>query len=174
MPVSDDDTDPQDRCGKWMPRARTYCGRTPNHGGDCKSPEFMERQRAAKRALERPYDPVAAQRWRAAHRLARYGLTPEKFDQMLAGQGYACGMCHEPFEDGQRIHIDHDHNLGCHPGQKSACDRCRRGLLCHKCNIAVGWVEMYGELVHAYLGGARNVPTARSPATRQAIRARSA
>ena len=44
-------------CGKWMPKAQDYCGRGPDHGGDCSSPKYMENQRAAKRAQERPYDP---------------------------------------------------------------------------------------------------------------------
>jgi hypothetical protein len=38
-------------------------------------------------------------------------------------------MCSEPFEADDLIFIDHDHTLGCHPGEKEACDRCRRGLL---------------------------------------------
>jgi hypothetical protein len=151
MSASDDDTGRQDLCGKWMPKARTHCGRSPGHGGDCKTPAFMERQRALKRALDRPYDPIAAQRWRSTHRLTRYGLTPDTFAQLLADQGYACAMCHAPFKDGQRIHIDHDHNLGCHLGEKQACDNCRRGLLCHRCNIALGWIELYRDLADAYL-----------------------
>lgn len=138
-------------CGKWMPRLKTYCGRRAGHTTHCRPPEFMERQAARMRAQDRPYDPVAARRWRSAHRLTRYGLTKETFDQMLADQDYACAMCLEPFEADQRIHIDHDHTLGCHPGEKQACDRCRRGLLCHRCNIAVGWVEAYGDLAATYL-----------------------
>jgi hypothetical protein len=35
----------QGRCGKWMPRKKTTCARTPGHGGPCKTAETMERNR---------------------------------------------------------------------------------------------------------------------------------
>ena len=157
MPVSEEGTRAQNLCGKWMPRLKTYCGRGAGHTTACRPPEFMERQRAYTRAQDRPYDPIAAKRWRSMHRLTRYGLTPATFDQMLTDQGYACGMCLEPFEDGQRIHIDHDHSLGCHPGQKQACDRCRRGLLCLHCNTALGMIETRYAQARQYLKRWRRV-----------------
>jgi recombination endonuclease VII len=113
----------------------------------------MQRQRERGAARERVYDPEAVRRWRATHRLARYGLNQEQFDALLAAQGYACGMCREPFEDGQPVFIDHDHNLGCHPGEKQACDGCRRGLLCLRCNTGLGYVERLGAMAKAYLIG---------------------
>ncbi|HEX6523777.1 MAG TPA: endonuclease domain-containing protein [Streptosporangiaceae bacterium] len=110
-----------------------------------------QRQRGAAARPTRVYDPAAVQRWRATHRLKRYGLTQESFDILLGIQGHACAMCHEPFQDGDAIHIDHDHNLGCHPDEKRACDRCRRGLLCLRCNTALGYIEGYAELARAYV-----------------------
>lgn len=140
----------QPTCGLWMPRAKAFCARRPGHPeGLCASPAAMERQRGA--AAERIYDPDASRRWRAKHRLARYGLTRESFDRLLEAQGYACAMCHEPFAEDEPIHIDHDHNLGCHPGEKQACDRCRRGLLDRQCNTALGYVERYTKLARPYL-----------------------
>jgi hypothetical protein len=111
----------------------------------------MANQREQKRALDRPYDPEAARRWKAVHNVARYGLTPETFAQKLAEQGYACEMCRKPFEEDQRICVDHDHNLGCHPGQKQACDECRRGLLCVPCNTALGHIETRYAQAQQYL-----------------------
>jgi hypothetical protein len=111
----------------------------------------MEAHRVRRRARPRNDPPEAIQRWRAAYRLKRYGLTQESFEALLKAQGYACAMCFEPFAEGEPIHIDHDHNLGCHPGEKQACDRCRRGLLCLKCNIALGYIERMLELARAYL-----------------------
>lgn len=72
---------------------------------------------------------------------------------MLQKQGHACAMCHEPFEGGQRIFADHDHNC-CEKQYKATaktCGKCVRGLLCFRCNTALGYVEMYGELARAYL-----------------------
>jgi len=39
----------------------------------------------------------------------RHGLAQEDFDLLLDFQGYARGMCRNPFEEGQLIHVDHDH-----------------------------------------------------------------
>jgi hypothetical protein len=32
-----------ERCGKWMPKAMTYCGRVPGHNGKCVTPETWKR-----------------------------------------------------------------------------------------------------------------------------------
>jgi hypothetical protein len=75
---------------------------------------------------------------------------------LLKAQGYACGICQQPFEDGKRICIDHDH--ACCPldstGYAKACGKCTRGLLCVRCNTWLGWAEMYGELAKASLASA--------------------
>ena len=73
------------------------------------------------------------------------------FALLLEAQGYACAMCHVPFEEGQQIAIDHDHTLGCHPGEKHACDACRRGLLCLRCNTGLGYIERMSDMARAYL-----------------------
>jgi len=49
------------------------------------------------------------------------------------------------------VYIDHDHNLGCHAGEKQACDRCRRGLACLRCNAGLGYIEQMREMARAYL-----------------------
>ena len=43
------------------------------------------------------------------YRISSYGLTQEQFDRLLAVQQHAYGMCHELFEEGQLVHVDHDH-----------------------------------------------------------------
>jgi hypothetical protein len=82
------------------------------------------------------------------YRLSRYGLTEADFEKLLEAQDYRCGMCQSEFEDGL-IHLDHDH--GCCPERNRSCGRCVRGLLCHRCNIALGYIELYRELADAYL-----------------------
>jgi Recombination endonuclease VII len=139
-----------------MPRKETYCARGAGHPSPCATPEAMERQRhrAAERVLihGRSVNPAVKARWRQVYKLQRYGLTQKQFDQMLESQGYACAMGREPFEDGQQIFIDHDHACcPVSPGtQTRCCGRCVRGLLCFRCNTALGYVEMYGELAMAY------------------------
>jgi len=142
-------------CGKWMPKARDYCARLPGHTeGQHRTAKSIADSRKRKQQARREgtlYDPTAEAKWRRRHRLKQYGLTEDDFGQMLEEQGYTCAMCPHPFEDGEPVHIDHDHTLGCHPGEKQACDKCRRGLLCRECNTALGHIERRGELARAYL-----------------------
>jgi hypothetical protein len=111
-----------------------------------------QRQRGAAARPTRVINPEAAARWRKTHRFTRFGITEEEFNQLLGIQGYACGMCRKPFGDGERISIDHDH--ACCPVLPGAvarsCGKCVRGLLCFRCNTALGYIELYGELARAY------------------------
>jgi hypothetical protein len=68
-----------------------------------------QRQRGAAARPTRVVTPEAAARWRRTHKFVRFSITEEEFNEMLAAQGYACGICREPFEVGARICIDHDH-----------------------------------------------------------------
>lgn len=63
----------------------------------------------------------------------RYRLRKEDFDQLLSDQDGRCAICDEVMSDPQ---IDHDHET------KEV-----RGLLCKKCNLFVGWIEVHGSLL---------------------------
>jgi hypothetical protein len=135
-----------------MPRKKTYCARRVDHRGECRTAAALEdhRQRKTERRHGKTLDdPIARARWRLTHKLKRYGLTRDGFDGLLEAQGHACAMCRRPFEDGQPIFIDHDHN--CCGSEKSSCGRCVRGLLCLRCNTALGYIEKYSDLARAYL-----------------------
>ena len=58
-----------------------------------------------------------------------YGITVENYDAMYAEQGGLCAGCRQS-NKGSRFHIDHCHTTGI-----------VRGLLCNKCNIALGLVD---------------------------------
>jgi hypothetical protein len=60
-------------------------------------------------------------------RKSRYGLTREKFAAMLTAQNGCCGLCHEPFREGQKQCVDHRH------GTNRA-----RGILHVNCNLLIG------------------------------------
>jgi Recombination endonuclease VII len=139
----------EEPCGKWMPRKQASCARGPNHGGACATAEAMENHRVRRRGRMRSDPPEAIRRWKRKHRLASYGLTREDFDQLLEAQCCRCAMCATPFEEGQPIFIDHNH--ACCPTEKRSCGRCRRGLLCLRCNTALGYIERYTGLADAYL-----------------------
>lgn len=67
------------------------------------------------------------------NKLKRYGLTLERYDEILAGQGGGCAIC------GKRPGAE-----GCHPNQQFlAVDHNHvtnqvRGLLCSNCNHMIG------------------------------------
>jgi hypothetical protein len=57
-----------------------------------------------------------------------YGLTMADFTALLDEQGGVCAICKGGRSGpGNRLHVDHDHTTGV-----------VRGLLCSRCNTAVG------------------------------------
>lgn len=97
-------------------------------------------------------------RYRAEHpgyeraiKVKRYGITIEEFFQMISDRGDRCDICGEVPD--KTLHIDHDHN--CCPGRNS-CGKCIRGLLCSRCNLALGGFRDDKELLSSailYLEG---------------------
>ena len=64
------------------------------------------------------------------HRLkCLYGITPERYDEMVQQQGGVCAICRKP-PSRRRLHIDHDHYTGR-----------VRGLLCNTCNVWLGRID---------------------------------
>lgn len=66
--------------------------------------------------------------------LAAYGLTVDDYDSLLQQQGGACAICRRPertTRNGKllRMPVDHDHETGA-----------VRGILCHSCNRAIGFL----------------------------------
>jgi len=84
-----------------------------------------------------------------ARNLAQFGLTIEDYDAMHEAQGGVCAICKQPETSSRngkvyRLAVDHDHNTGE-----------VRGLLCFKCNSAMGSFEKRGvplENVIQFLG----------------------
>jgi hypothetical protein len=56
-----------------------------------------------------------------------YGLTPKRYDEMLAAQDGVCSICGNPPREGYVLHVDHDHETGA-----------IRGLLHFTCNNLLG------------------------------------
>lgn len=83
---------------------------------------------AKKRYFEKNKEKVLLGRRRTTLK-KRYGITPEEFDEMLAGQNGACAICETTEPEGRYgvFAVDHDHQTGK-----------VRGILCSKCNSALG------------------------------------
>jgi hypothetical protein len=63
---------------------------------------------------------------RKSHLKRTFGLTLEDYDRMLAEQGGGCAICGR-LPDKTALHVDHCHETGR-----------VRGLLCFRCNAAIG------------------------------------
>lgn len=74
---------------------------------------------------------------RAETMLARYGLTLAQYNSMAESQSQSCAICSGPGKQGKNerpaLVIDHCHQTGK-----------VRGLLCHRCNLALHAVEKPG------------------------------
>src|ERR1700727_1589635 len=75
-------------------------------------------------------DRMRARRLRLTHK-----LTEQQYSQILVHQNGVCAICRRPPDSGTLLVVDHDHQ--CCPGDVS-CGNCVRGLLCIKCNWALG------------------------------------
>lgn len=117
------------KCGETKPLADFSLSRKDVYRSNCKTC-----QAASARAWFRD-NKERHKETRHAHQLrALYGITPDQYAEMLAAQGGVCAICgqDEPSAHGRtgtkfRLCVDHDHVTGR-----------VRGLLCQKCNRAIG------------------------------------
>jgi hypothetical protein len=57
----------------------------------------------------------------------KYGITIADYDRMFDEQGRVCAICGKPRPEERTLHVDHEHTTGV-----------IRGLLCFRCNNALG------------------------------------
>lgn len=72
--------------------------------------------------------------------LDRYSIDEARFLALAEAQGNVCAVCgtSDPGGSVRRWHVDHDHSC-CGPGV--SCGKCIRGLLCSRCNTAIGLLD---------------------------------
>lgn len=100
------------------------------------------RQNAAKNRHKYP------ERKRESHLRYFYNITQADYERMLADQDGKCSICGtdkptiKPQEPGKHkwFQVDHDHGTGA-----------VRGLLCIRCNTALGWFEKNSAAAQSYL-----------------------
>jgi hypothetical protein len=62
--------------------------------------------------IKRASDRRRSHKRHAYYRLRNYGLTQEKWEQLLAEQGNVCAICRKPFTSKRSPSVDHDHESG--------------------------------------------------------------
>ena len=101
-------------------------------------PERREKQNARKQQLRLTRPKEEQQRLDSEHQFRkRYRKSIAWYDEKLAAQNNHCALC-SAIPHKKRLHIDHNH--ACCEGINS-CGDCVRGLLCSRCNMAVGFLE---------------------------------
>jgi hypothetical protein len=152
-------------CGELKPLEDFYkaAGMRDGHRNDCKSCNLAARaakyadnpapyiarvkkwqQENAERlnAYHREYRkrPERKARERETYLLRKYGIKVEDYDRRLEEQGGVCAICKEARPEERTLHVDHDHVTGK-----------IRGLLCFRCNNAIGDLRDDIELVFRML-----------------------
>lgn len=94
------------------------------------APACKECARKKRREYARNHREKESRKHREWSIKSAYGLTLEQYDQMFEEQGGVCKICGKINLDGRRLYIDHNHKTGK-----------VRGLLCHKCNSLLGYVD---------------------------------
>lgn len=83
-----------------------------------------------KRYYRERVDSEQIKRWNMK---AKYGITPEQYNEMYEHQQFGCAICRLPFD---KLDVDHNHKTGK-----------VRDLLCETCNVIVGFLENHEDLV---------------------------
>ncbi|AYN59130.1 endonuclease VII [Arthrobacter phage Yang] len=122
-------------CGGTFPRTAARGG-IPTRCEPCKELHG----RAYRREYQRQY---------FVEKVPRHGWTPDEKRAAMDAVGWKCEICAAPFVTPSDAHVDHDHK--CCPGAYS-CGKCRRGLLCSRCNTTLGRVGDDVDLLRAMAG----------------------
>ena len=67
--------------------------------------------------------------------MRRYGISLKQWTEILTKQGNVCKICSR---DSEKFVVDHDHSC-C--STKNTCGKCIRGIICDKCNKAMGLLD---------------------------------
>lgn len=113
----------------WEKRNREAVNAAQLRRAKWRKPEIREK-RLAHEKRKREYIRATPELSAASHDrwvTRKYGAEPGWYAKQLAAQGGVCSICGLVNENGKRLSVDHNH----HTGKV-------RGLLCHRCNFAIG------------------------------------
>lgn len=96
------------------------------------NPDKVRKQNRARNKKWREDNPQKYYEQKRNHHLRHtFGITLQHYNDLLLAQGGVCAICGVPDQtDGRIFHVDHCHETGV-----------IRGLLCHKCNPALGLLK---------------------------------
>lgn len=88
--------------------------------------EWRARNRDHLKIRTRAYQRDHPESQRRAHLKANYGITLERYNEILVAQGHMCAICRSGLQAGRKTHVDHDHKTSE-----------VRGILCGHCNVGI-------------------------------------
>lgn len=92
---------------------------------------YRNRDKVREKQNKKNSTPEAKAAARAYQLMKKFGITVDRYNEMLAEQNGVCAICAgNPRGQWNRFHVDHDHN-----------DGKIRGLLCQDCNTALGLLK---------------------------------
>lgn len=151
--VDENGCKPCSKCGEAKPVAEFSRNKHRSSGYDAHCKKCHRRMPSQHGEARRK----ASRDWYRRNGMARlrqtlYGLTPDEYDALMEKQAGVCAICGEPetqtYQGNPKcLAVDHCHDTGA-----------VRGLLCSKCNVAIGMLNHdLGLLDRArvYLGGGR-------------------
>lgn len=104
------------------------------------SKKYREANKEKRLAMSRIYYQKNKEKLSLAASRKRYKLTQDQYNNLLMSQGGLCASCGKKCSIQPRLAIDHDHATGK-----------VRGLLCHKCNCALGMLYDSPDLIRKLL-----------------------
>ena len=72
--------------------------------------------------------------------VSRHGMTQQDVAAIAVRQG-GCAICRTAEPCGRGWHMDHNHACENCTRRRGSCDSCRRGVLCSRCNTALGLLD---------------------------------
>jgi hypothetical protein len=110
--------------------------------GEVKDEDGFHNKANSKLGRDRRCKPCKAEIRHEYHLSSEYNLTVEEYDNMLNEQGGTCAneSCNYGLDDDHKLYVDHCHATGT-----------VRGLLCHWCNSAEGYLKSSPEVAQGLL-----------------------
>lgn len=110
--------------------------------GEVKDEDEFHNHNSSNLGKDRRCKPCKAEIRHEYHLSSEYNLTVEEYDNMLNKQGGTCAneSCNYGLDDDHKLYVDHCHETGT-----------VRGLLCHWCNSAEGYLKSSPEVAQGLL-----------------------
>lgn len=133
-------------CDRELPLEQFYSNGKGGKRTDCrecsgksnKARKHTDEWRAKERVYQKQRRAEYPDQFRGFKLQSNFNITLEDYNKLLSEQNGVCAICSQECPSGNSLAVDHDRR--CCAG-KTSCGKCIRGLLCTKCNPALGFLN---------------------------------